>query len=67
MAKNPTQGGRSRNNDGRLRQKRSDTDLKTLRETYGDNIAKGPGNKHLGTVLKDEGAESLTELIERNG
>lgn len=67
MPKNPTQGGRSRNQNGMLRKKRSDADLRTLREVYGDDIASGPGNKHLGTVLKDEGVSSLTELLERNG
>lgn len=58
----PGLNGRQRNQDGRIRQKRSDTLVDTLRQTYGDNFASGfPGGWTLGLVREVTG-QSLTQL-----
>jgi predicted DNA binding CopG/RHH family protein len=58
--------GRSRNEDGEIRKKRSDTLIGTLRDEYGENFAKGYRNDaKLGTVLKREGVNDLSQLLER--
>lgn len=58
--------GRSRDRDGEIRRKRSDTRVDTLRETYGDGFAKGTrGHAKLGTVLDRTGAKSLSDLIKK--
>ena len=55
--------GRMRDQDGEIRQKRSDTLVKTLRNEYGENFAAGyRGDTKLGTVLKREGADTLDQL-----
>ena len=58
-------GQRSRNEtDGRMRRKRSDTHVGTIEDVY--NVDLGcRSDKHLGTVLKDEGVSSLDELLEK--
>ena len=57
---------RCRDNDGEIRHKRSDTQVGTLRGTYGDDFAKGyRSDAKLGTVLKGENANTLSELIKR--
>lgn len=57
---------RMRDQDGQIRQKRSDTHISTLREEYGPDFAKGyRSDAHLGTVLQKEGADSLSELIKK--
>lgn len=54
---------RQRDQDGQIRQKRSDTKVATLREEYGQNFAKGfRSNAHLGTV-RDATGKSLHELV----
>jgi hypothetical protein len=59
----PAPGGRARNADGTIRQKRSDTRIDTLRKTYGmDFAAQLPGNWPLG-VLRESTGMSLTELV----
>ena len=68
MAKHFPKGldGRMRDQDGEIRQKRSDTHVKTLRDIYGDDFAKGyRSDAHLGTVLKREGVETLDQLIKK--
>lgn len=56
--------GRSRDNNGEIRRKRSDTRVDTLRDTYGDNFAAGArGDMHLGTLLKRTGANSLSDYL----
>ncbi len=56
--------GRFRNQDGRLRQKRSDTKLETLRNTYGTDFAAGlPGNETLG-MLREATGMSLSQMLE---
>jgi len=57
---------RCRDGDGEIRHKRSDTLVSTLRETYGDDFAKGyRSDAKLGTVLKSEHAATLSQLIKR--
>ncbi|MCL5291683.1 MAG: hypothetical protein M1548_04015 [Actinobacteria bacterium] len=52
---------RSRNQDGRLRQKRSDTHLGALEKTYGD-ISSKRSDTHLGTIRKETG-KPLNKLV----
>ena len=57
---------RMRDQNGEIRQKRSDTKVGTLRETYGDEFAKGyRSDAQLGTVLKKEGLETLDQLLKK--
>ena len=57
---------RCRDNDGEIRHKRGDTLVRTLRETYGLDFAKGyRSDAKLGTVLENEGAHTLSELLKR--
>jgi len=57
---------RMRDGDGEIRKKRSDTLVRTLREEYGDDFAKGyRSDTKLGTVLKREGLETLDELLKQ--
>lgn len=57
---------RVRDSAGEIRQKRSDTLIGTLRETYGPNFAKGyRSDATLQTVLKKEKASNLSSLIRR--
>lgn len=58
--------GRMRDADGEIRKKRSDTLVRTLREEYGDDFAKGyRSDAKLGTVLEREGFETLDELLKK--
>jgi hypothetical protein len=64
--KNPGLDGRSRNSSGKIRKKREDTLVRTLRGTYGDNFAHGyRSDAELGTVLKREGVTDLSQLLDR--
>ena len=57
---------RCRDQDGSIRQKRGDTLVGTLRQTYGDDFAAGRrSDMRLDTLLQIEDAGSLTELLER--
>jgi hypothetical protein len=57
---------RCRDGDGTIRRKRRDTLVGTLRDEYGDDFAAGyRSDAQLGTVLDEEGAESLRELLRR--
>jgi hypothetical protein len=57
---------RMRDQNGEIRQKRSDTTVATLRKTYGDDFAKGyRSDGHLGTVLKGEGVGTLDQLLKK--
>lgn len=57
---------RMRDQDGEIRQKRSDTKVETLRKTYGDDFASGyRSDARLGTVLKREGVDSLDQLLKK--
>lgn len=56
-------GGRTRNADGRIHQKRGDTRIDTLRKTYGlDFAAQLPGNMPL-QVLRAATGLSLSQLV----
>jgi hypothetical protein len=57
-------GPRSRNQDGQLRQKRGDTHAGTIEQQYHINLGVR-SDKRLDNVLKDEGVESLNDLIEK--
>ena len=58
--------GRMRDQSGEIRQKRSDTQVGTLRKTYGDDFAQGyRADAHLGTVLKREGVSTLDQLLKK--
>jgi hypothetical protein len=47
-----------------FRRKRVDTRVRTLRKLYGDDFASGfRSDAHLGTVLSEQGADSLSELL----
>lgn len=68
MAKHYPRGldGRMRDQNGEIRKKRSDTLVRTLREEYGDTVAKDyRADTKLGTVLKKEGLESLDQLLKK--
>lgn len=57
---------RCRDRDGEIRHKRSDTRVGTLRQTYGDDFAKGyRSDAKLGTVLDRERADTLSDLLKR--
>ncbi len=58
--------GRMRDKDGQAHKKRSDTHVGTLRDTYGENFAKGyRSDAKLGTVLKDKGVDTLDQLLKK--
>ena len=57
---------RCRDEDGTIRRKRTDTQIGTLRQEYGDDFADGVrSDATLGTLLDRSGAESLTEYLRR--
>lgn len=59
----PGLNGRQRNQDGRIRQKRADTLIATLRATYGQSFASGfPGCWTLGLVREVSGM-SLSQMV----
>jgi hypothetical protein len=65
-AKQPGLNGRQRNNDGTTRAKRGDTEIGTLRKTYGEDFAEGyRSDMHLDTLLKREGVDSLNDYLEK--
>jgi len=57
-------GERARNNDGPLRAKRRDTRVDTIEEMY-DRDFGVRGDMHLGTLLYQVGAKSLTDLLKK--
>lgn len=62
----PGLDGRYRNEDGRIREKNSDTRIDTLRGIYGEDFAPGMrGDAHLGTLLEQTGCGSLSEYLRR--
>jgi ribonuclease HII len=55
-----------RDQNGTIREKRSDTLVKTLRKEYGEEFAEGyRSDTKLGTVLKKNGLESLDQLLKK--
>ncbi len=68
MAKNCNDGldDRCRDDDGEIRHKRSDTLVRSLRKTYGDEFAAGTrSDAKLGTVLERAGVETLSEYLKK--
>ena len=55
-------GNRSRNNDGRLRDKRDDTLIRTIEKQYKIDLGVR-GDMELGNYLEREGIKSLNDLI----
>jgi hypothetical protein len=55
---------RHRDKNGTIEKKRDDTLIGTLRKTYGQDFAAGyRKDAKLGTVKKQEGADSLNDLL----
>jgi hypothetical protein len=64
--KQPGLDNRHRDRDGEIRRKRSDTLVRTLRNEYGPEFAKGyRSDAQLGTVLAREGSKSLHDLLNK--
>ena len=62
----PGLDNRHRDKDGEIHKKRSDTLVRTLRDEYGDHVAKGyRSDARLGTVLEKEGLDSLNDLLKK--
>ena len=55
-------GYRSRNQDGKLRDKRNDTHVGTIEKQYGVDF-QVRSDMHLGTLLEQTGQASLNDLI----
>lgn len=52
--------------DGEIRRKRSDTLVRSLRKTYGENFASEyRADMKLGTLLEKAGAKSLSDYLKR--
>jgi hypothetical protein len=63
MAKQPGLDDRHRDANGEIHRKMGQSRIETLRKTYGDDFAEGwRGDKKLENLLKDTGAESLTDF-----
>jgi hypothetical protein len=59
---------RCQDQDGEIRRKRSDTLVRTLRETYGPGFAPGiRSDATLGTLLDRSGASSLSVYLKKSG
>lgn len=66
MTKQPGLDGRHHDTDGQIRHKNGNTRVDTLRETYGENFAKGfRGDRKLETLLERTGSSTLTEYIRK--
>jgi len=58
--------GRHRDEDGRISEKHGNTQVGTLRETYGPDFAPGwRSDAHLSTVLKESGVETLSQYLKQ--
>ncbi len=57
-------GERSRTGKGTLRRKRVDTHAGTIEQLYHVDLGVR-SDKHLGNVLKDEGVDSLSQLLQK--
>jgi hypothetical protein len=57
---------RCRDQNGQIRAKNGSTLVRTLRDTYGDDFARGiRSDMKLDTLLERTGAQSLTELLKK--
>jgi hypothetical protein len=54
---------RCRDNDGTIREKRGDTLVRTLRQTYGSDFASGARSDTKLETLRQRTGKSLTELV----
>lgn len=67
IVKEPGLDKRHRDVDGEIERKKGNTRVDTLRKTYGDDfLSDFRGDARLETVLKETGAQSLTELIKKH-
>lgn len=53
---------RDRNNDGRFRGKRGDTEVGTIEKMYNVDFG-GRSDKHLSTLRRELGATSIEDLV----
>lgn len=66
QALSPGLDNRMRDADGEIRKKRSDTLVRTLRKEYGLEFAKvHRSDAELGTVLHNEGLDTLDQLLRK--
>ena len=66
MAKHLGLNGRHRDESGRISAKHGNTQVGTLRETYGANFAASTrSDAKLSTVLQREGVSSLSQLLRK--
>jgi hypothetical protein len=66
--KRPGLDNRERDRGGQTREKRGDTRIDTLRQTYGDGFASGiRGDAHLKTLLDRTGSNSLSDYLKTTG
>lgn len=64
MAKQPGLDGRHRDKNGEIHHKMGNTEIGTLRKTYGDDFAKARrSDMKLENLLKETGANSLTDFL----
>ena len=62
----PGLDSRHRDQNGQISQKHGNTQVGTLRQTYGDGFAAGyRSDMHLSTLLNREGVSSLSKLLKR--
>lgn len=55
--------GRSRDENGQIREKRGDTRVGTLRREYGDDFAKGYRSDTKLDTIRENTGKSLSELV----
>jgi hypothetical protein len=66
MTRQPGLDGRHRDLNGEIRQKNGNTRIDTLRETYGEDFARGQrGDMQLETLLERSGVRTLSEYLKR--
>ena len=66
MTRQPGLDGRHRDTDGEIRHKNGNTRVDSLRETYGDNFAKGfRGDMKLNTLLDRTSSDSLSDYLKK--
>jgi hypothetical protein len=66
MTKQPGLDGRHRDANGEIRHKNGNTRVDTLRETYGENFAKGyRGDMILETLLDRTSSDSLRDYLKK--
>jgi hypothetical protein len=67
-SRRPGLDNRQRDNGAQIREKRGDTRIDTLRQTYGDSFAPGiRGDAHLETLLDRTGSSSLSDYLKSTG